>query len=44
MSLNESLVEDTALGCFQVVSFAILLAPGESAAELKSFNNLELES
>jgi len=48
MNLNESIVEEAALGWFQELGYAVLpgpqLAPGEPTAERETFSNLELES
>jgi type I restriction enzyme R subunit len=48
MTLNESIVEEAALGWFQELGYAVLpgpqLAPGEPMAERETFSNLELES
>jgi hypothetical protein len=46
MTLNESIVEEAALGWFQELGYALLpgpqLAPGESAAERESFSDVVL--
>lgn len=46
MTLNESMVEEAALGWFQELGYAVLtgpqLAPGEPAAERETFSDVLL--
>ena len=46
MTLNEALIEEAALGWFQELGYSVLpgpqLAPGETAAERVSFNDVVL--